>query len=373
MAFTLLFLCVSFLAIVYFQLCYAGIDDVVPTTPLKISQNTNLTLENFELGLPALYVFGDSYVDAGNNNFLPTKARANYFPYGIDFAAIPTGRATNGRMVVDFIAQAAGLPFPPPMLGMSETERKKTLTGVNYASGGSGILNTPPMAKTLLGHVLSFEEQVALFKNTTMDLKDQFDSAESFAIYLSKSLFFFHIAGNDLSLFLESEKRFTDIDKFAHLLSRELSKQLQALYQLGARKFFVNNVFPLGCQPVNINTKKPKTPCVQETNVHISTYNKLLQGLLADMEPSLPGFKFVLGDLFKLFEDVFASPSSYGFMNIKDSCCIDVNRNGTGPCAPNLAPCFDRKTHLFFDSFHITERMHFLWARTSLELLHLMG
>lgn len=76
---------------------------MVPTTPLNISQNSYFTLGNFELGLPALYVFGDSYVDAGNNNFLPTKARANYFPYGIDFAAIPTGRATNGRTVVDFI------------------------------------------------------------------------------------------------------------------------------------------------------------------------------------------------------------------------------------------------------------------------------
>ena len=86
----------------------------------------------------------------------------------------------------------------------------------------------------------------------------------------------------------------------------------QVLYQLGARKFFVNNVSPLGCQPLNINKVKPKTPCVEEVNMRISTYNKLLPGLVADLESSLPESKFILVDLFKLLEDVYASPSSYG-------------------------------------------------------------
>ena len=35
--------------------------------------------------VPALYVFGDSTVDAGNNNNLNTPAKVNSFPYGIDF------------------------------------------------------------------------------------------------------------------------------------------------------------------------------------------------------------------------------------------------------------------------------------------------
>ncbi|KAK7381195.1 hypothetical protein VNO78_33725 [Psophocarpus tetragonolobus] len=52
---------------------------------------------------PALYVFGDSLVDSGNNNFLPTLARANYLPYGIDFPKGATGRFTNRKTVVDFI------------------------------------------------------------------------------------------------------------------------------------------------------------------------------------------------------------------------------------------------------------------------------
>jgi len=51
---------------------------------------------------PALYVFGDSLFDNGNNNFLPTLARANFLPYGVDFPRGPTGRFSNGRTVADF-------------------------------------------------------------------------------------------------------------------------------------------------------------------------------------------------------------------------------------------------------------------------------
>lgn len=52
---------------------------------------------------PALYVMGDSLFDSGNNNLLPTLAKANYMPYGHNFARGCSGRFTNGRTVVDFI------------------------------------------------------------------------------------------------------------------------------------------------------------------------------------------------------------------------------------------------------------------------------
>jgi hypothetical protein len=53
---------------------------------------------------PAAFVFGDSLVDAGNNNYLVTLSRANYPPNGIDFDGHqPTGRYTNGRTIVDIL------------------------------------------------------------------------------------------------------------------------------------------------------------------------------------------------------------------------------------------------------------------------------
>lgn len=53
---------------------------------------------------PALFVFGDSTVDPGNNNFITTPMKSNFPPYGRDFINhVPTGRFTNGRLVSDFI------------------------------------------------------------------------------------------------------------------------------------------------------------------------------------------------------------------------------------------------------------------------------
>lgn len=53
--------------------------------------------------VPALFIFGDSLVDNGNNNGILTLARANYMPYGIDFPQGTTGRFTNGRTFVDIL------------------------------------------------------------------------------------------------------------------------------------------------------------------------------------------------------------------------------------------------------------------------------
>lgn len=56
--------------------------------------------------VPALFVFGDSLVDVGNNNYLSSIAKANYFPYGIDFAKFgPTGRFSNGKTFVDILGK----------------------------------------------------------------------------------------------------------------------------------------------------------------------------------------------------------------------------------------------------------------------------
>lgn len=53
---------------------------------------------------PACFVFGDSLVDVGNNNYIVTLSKANYPPNGIDFGK-PTGRFTNGRTIIDIIGK----------------------------------------------------------------------------------------------------------------------------------------------------------------------------------------------------------------------------------------------------------------------------
>ena len=61
-------------------------------------------------GTPATFIFGDSLVDAGNNNYIASLSKANYPPNGIDFLGHqPTGRYTNGRTIVDILGVAGAL------------------------------------------------------------------------------------------------------------------------------------------------------------------------------------------------------------------------------------------------------------------------
>ena len=58
--------------------------------------------------VPAIFIFGDSIFDAGNNHFNKNcSAQADFPPYGSTFFHHPTGRFTNGRTVADFICELA--------------------------------------------------------------------------------------------------------------------------------------------------------------------------------------------------------------------------------------------------------------------------
>jgi hypothetical protein len=92
--------------------------------------------------VPALFVFGDSTVDTGNNNFISTVVRSDFAPYGRDLASgQATGRFSNGRLAIDFISEAFGLPpLVPPYLD-PDNGMSRVATGACFASAGAGYDN----------------------------------------------------------------------------------------------------------------------------------------------------------------------------------------------------------------------------------------
>jgi hypothetical protein len=56
--------------------------------------------------VPALFLFGDSIADTGNNNWLFTLARADFPPYGRSFVDhVPTGRFSDGPLAIDYLGK----------------------------------------------------------------------------------------------------------------------------------------------------------------------------------------------------------------------------------------------------------------------------
>ena len=65
--------------------------------------------------VPAIFVFGDSLADVGNNNYLNvvSTSKANFPPNGIDFPGrTPTGRFSNGYNNIDWLGMRWFLELP---------------------------------------------------------------------------------------------------------------------------------------------------------------------------------------------------------------------------------------------------------------------
>nr|GFB59930.1 GDSL esterase/lipase 1-like [Tanacetum cinerariifolium] len=104
----------------------------------------------------ALFVFGDSLFDPGNNHHINTTAdfQANFWPYGQSYFSPPTGRFTDGRLIPDFIAEYASLPIIPAYL-----EPNNDFThGANFASGRAGAL-----INSHAGFVVELQTQLRYF------------------------------------------------------------------------------------------------------------------------------------------------------------------------------------------------------------------
>ncbi|KAL5974407.1 GDSL esterase/lipase 7 [Asimina triloba] len=176
---------------------------------------------------PAMFIFGDSLIDNGNNNWLPSIAKANYAPYGID-VGFPSGRFCNGLTVVDYGAQELGLPFAPPYLSPT-SKGVKILRGLNYASAAAGILDETGRH---YGARVSFNKQILLFQKTvSMELPLLIQDPAALSQYLAKSIFVINLGSNDyinnyLLPNLYTSSRNFDGDAFADLLVRTFSQQL---------------------------------------------------------------------------------------------------------------------------------------------------
>ncbi|XP_048128990.1 GDSL esterase/lipase 7-like [Rhodamnia argentea] len=303
---------------------------------------------------PALYAFGDSLLDSGNNNLLPTLTKVNYLPYGDNFPRGATGRFTNGRTVADVLAEFLGLPYPPPYLSFKTSG---VITGLNFASGACGIL---PETGSYLGKCLSLDDQVSFFESyAANDLPRLFKSSDEFSGYLAKSIFTFWIGSNDylsnyLNPTLYSTSKTYEPRPFAKLLVALLSQHLERLYDVGARKFVVNEIGPIGCIPSVAKQSNHDGICDGGPNLLVSYFNEMLQPMLDNMTSSLAGSMFVLGRGNGLGYDAVTNPSKYGLTDSRNPCCTTWG-NGTLTCIPALTPCPDVNKHFFWDGYHPTD------------------
>nr|XP_034910388.1 GDSL esterase/lipase At2g03980-like [Populus alba] len=331
--------------------------------------------------VPALYIFGDSTVDAGNNNNLSTTARAISLPYGIDFNHTATGRFTNGLTVPDYFARFLGLPFAPPYMNLSELERRTTTTGLNFASASSGIL---PETGSFTGSPLTLDNQTDLFKITAKRL-----DVQNIKVHLAKSIFFISVGSNDYimnyrNIASKTNKLFSP-DYFAKFLAEELVKRLKlrrdkvdgfvrkpvvhepcdpmSRLALGARKFVVTGLGPVGCIPAIAKSTPHEGDCAESFNQALLSYNKELFMKLSKLQSQLLTRRgpilFCLGEARLASSSVIIIPvpqthfrSSITGITDTQNACWDGKHD----------PCAVRDRYIYFDSAHPSQITNSIFA-----------
>ncbi|GLU22318.1 hypothetical protein SLE2022_384050 [Rubroshorea leprosula] len=304
--------------------------------------------------VPAIITFGDSAVDVGNNDYLPTLFKANYPPYGKDFINHkPTGRFCNGKLATDITAETLGFKTYAPAYLSPEASGKNLLIGANFASAASGY---DDKAATL-NHAIPLSQQLEYYKEYQKKLAQVAGSTKSASII--KDSIYILSAGN--SDFLQNyyvnplvNKVYTP-DQYGSYLLGVFSSFVKDLYGLGARKIGVTSLPPLGCLPLARTLFGwHEKGCVSGINNDAQQFNKKVNSAAANLQKQLPGLKIVVFDIYKPLYDIVKSPSKNGFVEATRGCC------GTGTiettsflCNPkSFGTCSNATQYVFWDSVH---------------------
>lgn len=88
---------------------------------------------------------------------------------------------------------------------------------------------------------------------------------------------------------------------------------VQNLYGLGARKFGVTSLPPLGCLPAARTLfGYHESGCVSRINADAQQFNKKLNSAATSLQKQLSGLKIVIFDIFQPLYDLVKSPSKSG-------------------------------------------------------------
>ncbi|BFG40438.1 hypothetical protein CerSpe_267120 [Prunus speciosa] len=321
---------------------------------LVVQCSTSIGSVSAAAQVPAMFIFGDSLIDVGNNNYLGSLAKSNYYPYGCDFRAGPTGRFSNGRTVVDMLGNLLGLPYVPPFADPN-TNGTRILGGVNYASATAGILDETGQH---FGQRYSLNQQVLNFESTLDQLRRMMSGA-NMTQYLAKSIAVLEFGSNDyinnyLLPSLYSSSYIYTPPAFANLLLNRYTQQILALHSLGLRKFMLAGIGPLGCIPNQRALAQPGR-CVDYVNQILGTFNEGLRSLANQLNTNHPGAIFVYANTYAAFGDMLNDPALYGFSVIDRGCCGIGRNRGQITCLPYLVPCANRNQYIFWDAYHPTE------------------
>lgn len=309
--------------------------------------------------VPALVVFGDSIVDAGNNNNLQSLIKCNFPPYGQNFdGGVPTGRFCNGKVPSDLLAEELGIKGIVPAYLDPTLQPQDLITGVTFASGGTGYDPLTPK----LASVISMSDQLDYFKEYIEKLKGLVGEERTNFI-LAKSVFLVVAGSDDIAntyFVLRARKLQYDVPAYTDLMVNSASDFFQKLYEMGARRIGVFSTPPIGCVPSQRTLAGGiERECAADYNVASRLFNKKLIAVLDSLQTSLPDGRFVYIDIYNPLLELIENPKKLGFEIANKGCCGTGNIEVAVLCNKfSPSTCTDTSKYVFWDSYHPTEEAY---------------
>ncbi|KAK3159720.1 hypothetical protein QOZ80_1BG0050250 [Eleusine coracana subsp. coracana] len=330
----------------------------------RVSQCSGGSQSNYT----SMFSFGDSLTDTGNllvSNAL-SNAIVGRFPYGMTYFHRPTGRCSDGRLVVDFLAQAFGLPLLPAYL---QSEGKDVRQGVNFAVGGATAMDPPFFeeigASDKLWTNLSLSVQLGWFDKIKPSLCN---SAKSCREYFSRSLFLVgEIGGNDYNYAFFKGKTLDDAKTYVPTVASAVTDATEKLIKAGARHLVVPGNLPIGCSSAYLTLHPGKNSsdydsvgCLKTYNDFAQHHNEVLQQKLRALRRKYPQARIMYTDYYGAAMAFAKNPKQFGFTEgpLK-TCCGGggpYNFNPVASCGVRGSKvCTDPSAYTNWDGVHLTE------------------
>ncbi|CAN1143244.1 Acetylajmalan esterase [Linum perenne] len=318
-----------------------------------------------ECGFTGIYCFGDSLYDTGNNVLETPNSYTGHFPYGITIGR-PTGRFSDGLLIIDHIAEAAEIPYLNPSLNKSLDFSR----GANFAVGGSGLLSRKDREMwnvTLKYTNSSLDTQMTWFQKL---VKHSYKDPTALRDAMRSSLFVLgggsadytnvhaHYTGpliNQKKLILPFAIRALKQAVEVHNLSGYIlilssgAMEAEASWLLECTR---GDAFPVG-------TTTPLCTATRRLKHTMSFITKPSRKLFQGGVYQYSDIRVVYGDVWAANQWVFDYANSVGIKNVNTACC----GFGLGECGDVAVPyCKNPYEYMFWDGGHLTHHSYELMA-----------
>ncbi|XXG49740.1 hypothetical protein AAC387_Pa02g3831 [Persea americana] len=266
---------------------------------------------------PAVFNFGDSNSDTGG--FSATFGPA-FPPNGETFFHHPAGRYSDGRLIVDFIAQSVGLPYLHAYL---DSIAPNFAHGANFATAGSTIRtqNTTLFQSGFspISLNVQFWEFSQFRTRSQLPTNPVFKNLLPKEEYFSQGLYTFDIGQNDLTAAYFSGMTTAEVIAAVPDIVNHFSKVVKDIYRQGGRSFWIHNTAPIGCLPYVLERLPLRTPevdrygCGSPFNSAAQHFNEILKELVVQLRKDLPLAALTYVDIYSVKYNLITHAKKYGF------------------------------------------------------------